>query len=61
MGDQRYQPFGNAGKLPVECCDFSVVDKDTGQEICRCWDLEKAQHIAFVMNTATHSKEPTDG
>ena len=54
---QRYQPFGGAGKLPVDCCDFSVVDHETGQEICRCWDLEKAQHISFVMNNATAPKE----
>jgi hypothetical protein len=54
----RYEPYGGAGKLPVDCCDFSVVDNTTGQEICRCWDLEKAQHISFVMENATSTKEP---
>lgn len=47
---QKYQPYGGAGKLPVDCCNFSVVDKDSGKEICRCWDLETSQHIAFSMN-----------
>jgi hypothetical protein len=54
MSKPRYEPYGGAGKVPVDCCDFSVVDHTTGEEICRCWDLEKAQHIAFVMNNATN-------
>ena len=46
----RYKPYGNAGPLPTDCCDFSVVDETTGIEICRCWDVETARHIAFRMN-----------
>jgi hypothetical protein len=61
MSKPQYEPYGGAGKLPVDCCDFSVVDHTTGKEICRCWDLEKAQHIAFVMNNATNGKETSDG
>ena len=57
MGEQRYQPYGGAGALPVHCCEFAVVDMENGIEICRCWSLEKAQHIAFVMSVATAPKE----
>ena len=46
----RYRPYGGAGSLPTECCNFSVVDEETRKEICRCWDLQTAQHIAFVIN-----------
>lgn len=54
--EPRYMPYGGAGSLPVDCCDYSVVDGHTGKEVCRCWDLEKAQHIAFVMNNSTSSQ-----
>ncbi len=54
---ERYQPYGGAGKLPVHCCDFSVVDNSSGKEICRAWSLEEAQTIAFVMNRATERDE----
>ncbi len=46
----RYQPYGGAGMLPVEQCEYSVVDNEKGTEICRCWDVENARHIAFRMN-----------
>lgn len=46
----RYVPYGGAGELPVQCCEYSVVDESTGKEICRCWTAEDAMHIAFVLN-----------
>ncbi|MFV1539426.1 MULTISPECIES: hypothetical protein [unclassified Phaeobacter] len=47
---ERYQPYGGAGKLPTECCEYSVVDNEAGKEICRVWDVEDARKIAFVLN-----------
>ena len=59
MGDEiRFRPYGGAGKLPVECCDFSVVDETTRKEICRCWTLEDAQRIAFLLDV---NAADTDG
>lgn len=52
----QYVPYGGAGKLPVDCCEFSVVDESSGKEICRCWTLEDAQHIAFAMNIRRKSE-----
>lgn len=50
MSAPRYIPYGGAGCLPVHCCEYSVVDATTGKEICRCWTVEDARHIAFVLN-----------
>lgn len=58
---ERYQPYGGVGKLPVDCCDFAVVDETTRKEICRCWTLEGAQRIAFVLNRATERDETLHG
>lgn len=45
----RFQPYGGAGDLPTECCKFSVVDNETGKEVCRVWDEEDARKIAALL------------
>lgn len=46
----RFRPYGGAGKLPVDCCEFSVVDEKTGKEVCRCWTEDEARRIAFLLD-----------
>ena len=50
---ERYQTYGGAGKLPTECCEYSVVDNEAGKEICRVWDVEDARKISFILNRCT--------
>jgi len=52
MTKARFQPYGGAGQLPTDCCDFAVVDTETGKEVCRVWDEEDARRIADLLETA---------
>lgn len=49
MSNARFQPYGGAGPLPTSCCDFAVVDTETGKEVCRVWEEEDARRIAFLL------------
>ena len=46
----RYQPYGGAGQLPTECCEFAVVDTEAGIEICRVWKEADARRIARLLS-----------
>ncbi len=50
-GKPRFEPYGGAGPLPTDCCEFAVVDNSTGKEICRVWEEEHARKIASLLET----------
>jgi len=60
MTKARFQPYGGAGPLPTDCCDFAVVDTKTGKEVCRVWDEEDARRIADLLETAQPKQEDCD-
>ena len=55
MGE-RYEPRHVPGKMPMDVCEFGVVDLDLGQEICRAWTANGARRIANALNGAEGRK-----
>jgi hypothetical protein len=45
----RFEPYGGAGPVPTDCCEFAVVDHQKGIEVCRVWEEEDARTIAALL------------
>lgn len=45
--------------LPVDCCQFGVVDLEKGVEVCRVWQMEDARRISTLLNVGP-SKDAKD-
>lgn len=45
--------------MPIDCCNFAVVDWRTGREVCRAWGEDEARDIAAALNLYVNT--PPDG
>lgn len=46
---------------PTDCCDFAVVNEETGLEVCRVWKEDDARTIADLLTELKDGQEGQSG